>query len=73
VADKLDAEKGRQGEDRVQSISLSPRLLQVMRFIVAHPKEAIRLAIHDEESQQFIQALRRNVADVIGQPLLVHE
>lgn len=49
--------------------SLTPRLLQAVRFITMRPEAALRLVISPEESYQLIQAIRSFVAGTVGQPV----
>lgn len=45
--------------------SLSPRLLQALRFMTKSPLQSVRLAMTDDETTQLIAAIRRYIADVV--------
>lgn len=45
--------------------SLTPRLLQALRFMTKSPPQSVRLAMSDDETSQLILAIRRYIADVV--------
>lgn len=50
--------------------SLSPRSLQILRFMAVYPQRAVKVNTSDEESSQLLQSIRRCVADLVERPLL---
>lgn len=54
-------------------VSLSPRLLQVLRFLAKRPKESLRLRIGGEEGRQLQETVRHYLANVTQQPALMGE
>lgn len=53
--------------------SLSPRVLQVVRFMAEYPHQASRVAASQDETGQLISALRWCMSQVIGQSILATE
>ena len=52
--------------------SLSPRMLKVIRFTAARPREVLRLRVDDDEARQMLIAMRNYVALAVGEPQLAY-
>lgn len=48
-------------------MSLPPRLLKVLQYVLASPVQALRLKLNDEESHQLLAALRAYTRIVVGE------